>query len=487
MIDSDFRQAVLRLRHDKAMGIRPIARALGISRNTVREILEQGSEVVPTIEREQLALPYLEEIRDLYHECRGNLVRVHEKLVEAHRGELALPYSTLTAFCRRQGIGVEPPTPKGRYDFEPGKETQHDTSPHDVVVGGRELRLQCASAVLCFSRRHYAQVYPTFNRFYCKVFLTEAFEYFGGASTQVMIDNTHVIIAHGTGKSAVAAPEMAAFAERFGTTFVAHEVGDANRSARVEGPFYYIERNFYPGRTFADLDDLNDQFRAWCEAKSHRFITTIQAKPIDLYQTERLHLRPLPAHIPEVYALHQRLVDLEGYVHLHTNFYSVPPSYIGRRLEVRETKNLVKLFDGPRRVAEHRRRIEGARERSTLPEHCPEGRIRPRSRHRPPLAEEAPLRAAGSPVAEYLDLLLEKHGRSSRRVRRLRRIYIEYPGEAVRAALGEALVYGLTDLERVERMVLRKVAGDYFRLPVRDGIETDEGSMPSLPHHRHGG
>jgi transposase len=163
MIDSDLRKAVLRLRHDKAMGIRPIARTLGISRNTVREILEQGSDVVPTIEREQLALPYLDEIRDLYHECRGNLVRVHEKLVEAHRGELALPYSTLTAFCRRQGIGVEPPTPKGRYDFEPGKETQQDTSPHDVVVGGRELRLQCASAVLCFSRRHYAQVYPTFE------------------------------------------------------------------------------------------------------------------------------------------------------------------------------------------------------------------------------------------------------------------------------------------------------------------------------------
>jgi transposase len=487
MIDSDLRKAVLRLRHDKGMGIRPIARALRISRNTVRDVLKLGTDVVPTIEREQRALPLVEAIRDLYHECQGNLVRVHEKLSEERKGEPDLPYSTLTAFCRRQGIGVEPPTPKGRYDFPPGQETQHDTSPHDVVVGGREQRLQCASAVLCFSRRHYAQLYPTFNRFYCKVFLTEAFELFQGATEQVMVDNTHVVIAHGTGRSAVVAPEMVAFAERFGTSFVAHEVGDANRSARVEGLFNYIERNFYPGRTFSDLDDLNRQLRAWCEHKSHRFITTIQARPIDLYQTERLHLRPLPAHIPEVYALHQRIVDLEGYVHLHTNCYSVPPSFIGRRLEVRETKDLVKLFDGPRRVAEHRRLVEGARARSTLPEHCPEGRTRPRSQQRPPVAEEAPLRAAGPPFADYLDLLGEKHGRSARRIRRLHRIYLEYPTGAVRAAIDEALAYGLTDLERLERMVLRKVAGDYFRLSVTDGSDPDEDGTPNTPLHQHGG
>jgi len=487
MIDSDLRKVVLHLRHDKGMAKRAIARALDISRESVRKILKHGTDEVPAVEREQLALPHLDEILELYQECRGNLVRVHEKLTEAHQGERELPYSTLTAFCRRQGIGVEPPTPKGRYDFPPGQETQHDTSPHDVVLGGCEQRLQCASAVLCFSRRQYAQLFPTFNRFYCKVFLTEAFEFFGGATATVMVDNTHVIIAHGTGATAVPAPEMAAFAERFDTAFVAHEVGDANRSARVEGPFNFIERNFYPGRTFADLDDLNRQLRAWCEQKSHRFIRTIQARPIDLYQTERLHLRPLPAHVPEVYALHQRIVDLEGYVHLHTNCYSVPPSYIGRRLEVRETKDMVKLFDGPRRVTEHRRQIEGARVRSTLPDHCPEGRTRPRSQHRPAVAEEAPLRAAGHPVADYLDLLVEKHGRSARRVRRLHRIYVEYPSGAVRAALEEALAYGLTDLERVERMVLRKVAGDYFRLSVSGGSEPDEGGAPPTPQHQHRG
>ena len=67
-----------------------------------------------------------------------------------------------------------------------------------------------------------------------------------------------------------------------------------------------------------------------------------------------------------------------------------------------------------------------------------------------------------------------KHGRSARRVRRLHRLYMEYPTCAVRSALEEALTYGLTDLERVERMVLRRVAGDYFRLATTDEGDPDE-------------
>ena len=41
-----------------------------------------------------------------------------------------LSYPALTAFCRRHGIGHDPPEPAGRYDFAPGQEMQHDTSPH---------------------------------------------------------------------------------------------------------------------------------------------------------------------------------------------------------------------------------------------------------------------------------------------------------------------------------------------------------------------
>ena len=66
-----------------------------------------------------------------------------------------------------------------------------------------------------------------------------------------------VVIASGTGKAAVAAPALEALGRRFGYSFLAHELGDANRSSRVEGPFWHVENNFYAGRTFASWEDCN--------------------------------------------------------------------------------------------------------------------------------------------------------------------------------------------------------------------------------------
>jgi hypothetical protein len=160
-------------------------------------------------------------------------VRVHEELAAAGA---EMSYQALTAFCRRHGIGQTPPAAVGQYHFAPGEEMQHATSPHDVGLGGKKRKVQTASAVLCYSRMLFFQCYPTFQRFDCKVFLTEALRYFSGAAGRVMIDNTHVVVLRGSGRDMVPVPEMAAFAERFGFQFVAHAIGNANRSARVERP-----------------------------------------------------------------------------------------------------------------------------------------------------------------------------------------------------------------------------------------------------------
>ena len=117
------------------------------------------------------------------------------------------------------------------------------------------------SAVLCYSRLLFFQINPRFQRFDCKVFLTDALEYMSGAPRRVMIDNTHVVVLRGSGREMIPVPEMEAFAERFGFRFVAHQIGDANRSARVERPFSFIENNFLAGRTFASWADLNQQAR----------------------------------------------------------------------------------------------------------------------------------------------------------------------------------------------------------------------------------
>ena len=440
----------------KGVSKREIARVLKVSRLTVRKVLRSNSTCVPEIQRAEKAEPYREQILELLGSCKGNLVRVHEELLASGA---ALSYQALTAFCRRQGIGQAPIVPAGQYHFDPGVEIQHDTSPHEVEVGGRKYKAQTASAVLCYSRMLFFQINPTFQRFDCKVFLTDALRYMGGACQRVMIDNTHVVVLRGTGREMIPVPEMDAFADRFGFRFVAHERGDADRSGRVERPFSFIENNFLAGRTFASWGDLNQQARQWCDKVNSTYKKHIRAVPRELFAVERLHLKPLPAWIPEVYRLHQRTVDVEGYVSVHSIRYSVPASWIGRRVEVRETRDKIEIELDARHIAIHARVLTPLSQRVTLAEHKPARGAKRADPH----PEEKAIVEAVPEIAPYVTALKQK----SRKVaifalRQLLRLLREYPREPFLAAVREAAQYGLYDLDRLERMILRCVARDYF-------------------------
>ena len=422
-------------------------------------MLTAGNPTVPRIDRAEKAAPYREQIVEWVDRCRGNLVRVHEELVAQG---VAISYPALTAFCRRQGIGHAPPAPVGQYDFAVGQEMQHDTSPHRAPLSGVEQRIETASLVLCYSRMLFVQCYPAFTRFTCKVFLTDALEYLTGAAATCMIDNTHVVVASGTGARMVPAPEMAAFAERFSFVFRAHEKGDANRSARVERPFHFIEHNFLAGRTFADLADLNAQARTFCDKVNATRKKHLHASPRELFAAEQPHLRPLPLFIPEVYALHHRLVDIEGYVNVHGHRYSVPYGLIGRQLEVRETKDRIDVYQGPRLVASHQTVLGRTFTRVTVPEHRPPRGARPSTQ---PSPEEQALAQVDPPLPAYAAALKARSaGRGTLALRRLLALYREYPRAAFLQAVTLAAHYGLFDLDRLERLTLRVIAKDYFRL-----------------------
>jgi hypothetical protein len=463
MLSQNLRTAILEL-HRKGVGTRPIARALRISRGAVKKVIRSQSTDVPPITRAEKAEPYQQRILDLYACCQGNLVRVHEELL-AEGAQLSYP--TLTAFCRRQDIGQKPKLPAGQYHFAPGEEMQHDTSPHDVKMAGQLRRVQTASAVLCYSRMLFFQFYPTFQRFDCKVFLTEALKYFGAATKIVMIDNTHVVVLRGTGPDMVPVPEMAAFGERYGFEFHSHKIGDANRSGRVERPFRFIQKNFLAGREFTDWNDLNQRARTWCDQVNGTYKKHIRAVPKQLFAAEQPYMKPLPIWIPEIYRLHHRIVDVEGYVSVHTNRYSTPVEWIGRQVEVRETKDRMEIQYGPRRSVSHARLIDPTGQRITLREHRPvRGQGIKRSDPRP---EEKTLSQEVPEAADYV-AALKKRGRKHVTValRQLLRMTREYPRDAFLSAMAEAARYGLYDLDRVERMILRRIAREYFQLENKD-------------------
>lgn len=470
--DADTRRAILVL-HQKGHGLHEIAKSLGIGRNTVRRIVRSGCVEMARNERQESLAEHDARVRELFAACEGNRQRVHEELT--CQG-ISVPYATLTGYCRRHGLGVVPKKPAGEYIFRPGQEMQHDTSPHKVLIGGRVEPLHCASLVLCYSRRRYCQLYRRWTRFWAKVFLTEGLERFGGAAEQCMLDNSHIVLASGSGKDAVMAPEMVAFGKRFGFAFVAHKLGDANRSAHVERSFDHVEKNFYPGRTFADLADANAQLVAWCDADDLRSRKRLGgARPLDLFVAEQPALKPLPLSIPEPTLRWDRTVDTEGYVHLHDNRYSAPLDWLEHEVVVHETKNRVLLLKGQRVLCEHNRLADGARQRSILPAHEVErrgARLHVRDVPRP---EEARLRAASPVLGQLVTVLKARDGGPATRVlRRLDRMWKEYPTEPLCAAVERALAHGLYDLGRIERMVLERVAGDYFQLPLVPLTDNDD-------------
>ena len=355
----------------------------------------------------------------------------------------------------------------GRYDFPPGKESQFDTSPHDVTFQGKERRCQCASLVLGYSRMLFFQYYPRFTRFEAKVFLTAALRYVGGACARCVVDNTNLVVLHGTGDDAVMVPEMEAFGKRFGFGFIAHKIGDANRSGKVERPFHYIETNFLVKRDFESFEDLNQRARVFCDENNASFKKHLRARPVELFAAEQPHMEPLPPHIPEVYDLHQRIVDLAGYINLHRNCYSAPWRLIGERVEVREGLETVRIYHKHREIAIHDRLEPGAGRRSTHKAHRP-----PRGQGTParrPLPQEERLRKVSSLMDDYVTAL-KKHcsGRGAAPLRRLDRMLREYPEGPFERAVTDALHYGLFDMARLERMVLRNIAGEYFQTSWED-------------------
>jgi hypothetical protein len=107
--------------------------------------------------------------------------------------------------------------------------------------------------------------------------------------------------------------------------------------------------------------------------------------------------------------------------------------------------------------------MESEGQRITLAEHQP-----PRGQgiKRPDVhPEEKRILETAPEIAEYVTAL-KKHSRKLTvlALRQLLRMMREYPRDALIAAVDEASRYGLYDLDRVERMVLRRIARDYFLL-----------------------
>ena len=403
-------------------------------------------------------------IDEQFRTCNGNAVRVLENLRDGHG--VAIPYSTLTQRIRDMGLRQGKKRRRsGEFKYGPGKEMQHDTSPHKPVVAGRPEHAQCAGMALGYSRKLYAQYYPSFTRLEARHFLTESLEFIDGICELCVIDNTSVIVAHGSGANAVMAPEMESFGKYFDFRFMAHEIGHADRKAIMERNFSYIEGNFLAGRNFESWTDLNQQARRWCievaNKKSKRSLAGMS--PEQVYLMEKKYIGPLPAYIPPVYQILHRVVDIYGYVHVDCNRYSVPERLVGKQVEVHLSVHRIEIFFENRKVGFHQRCV-GRRDAKikTAGHHTlPVG-----GKNRKGPSKEEKILVGTSPwLACYVaELKKRSRGRAVRKMRHLLSIKRTYPKEAFKKAINQAANYGLYDLNRLERLIISFVAGDFFNI-----------------------
>jgi transposase len=239
MTPTEIRNAVCTLQA-KGHSLREISRSLALSRNTVRRILRQPNQTADASAPCDEAT--LARLKTAFERARGNVVRVQELLTD---DGLEVRYSTLTRWAREAGLR-SPPRRAGEYDFAPGEEMQHDTSPHRVLFAkagtpGKIVTVQCAGLVLAYSRRLFIQYYPRFTRFEAKTFLLEAVHFMDGVCPVCIIDNTSVLLAAGAGADAGLRPHP--------WLPVPRPQGRKSRPKRPDRAPLCLRREQFPGRS----------------------------------------------------------------------------------------------------------------------------------------------------------------------------------------------------------------------------------------------
>jgi transposase len=463
MIDAETRQAVFNL-YQAGMTFLEISHRLKIDRKTVRSIIKSQGKI-HFYKRKDTVVVDENLLIETYKECQGWIERVHDKLQE--KG-VEIGYSTLTRRVRELGLNEKPDKRSDKVPDEAGEEFQHDTSPYVITVGAGKLKVVGSEIYYRFSKRKYVKFYTSFTRFKMKCFFHEALTYFGFVPGVCVIDNTNLAILRGTGKNAVINPEMESFAKIYGFDWLAHEIMHSDRKAGVERGFWTLETNFFPGRTFKSLDDLNQQVFEWCEKHALTANKKTKIIPIEVFEVEKSAMRKVPSDLPAPYLTYKRLVDQYGYIAFDANFYWIPRG-TDREVIVLEYSAVLKIFDKRKMAVEYKLPTLGIKGQRFSPNELMPA-YRPKKQSMPTNSEEMALKSLGKEVEEYLSQI-RKGSSLKYRYREIRNLYALYrrlaPSVFLKTII-RALSYGVYEVDRLEGISIHILKEENLVIPDPD-------------------
>lgn len=182
------------IRHLSAQGHsqRRIARALGLSRNTVKRALEQPTP--PRYERPATASASLEPLRSQIEAGRRRGKTGVRLFHEAQKNGYTASRATFYRGLEQIDAVLRPPQASIRFETDPGEQAQFDWSPYRLLFGGRPTPVFVYSLLLGYSRR--AHFFPSLAENQPAVFeaIEAGLRHFGGSCRFLLIDNAKVFV-----------------------------------------------------------------------------------------------------------------------------------------------------------------------------------------------------------------------------------------------------------------------------------------------------
>ena len=342
---------------DQGLSIQAIAQRVGLDRKTVRKYLQQGL-AVPTYGPRQprptkldAFRPYLDHRIGQYPDLSGSRL-----LRELRERGFTGGYSMVTDYLRQ----IRPPSVQGfeqRFETPAGKQAQVDFAQF-------KIRFQCEpdqlriiwlfSLVLGYSRY-------LFSRFVWRQTLDEvvrchmaAFDELDGIPGEILYDRMKTAVIGEDEQGIHYNPTLLSLAAHYGFRPRACRPYRAKTKGKVERPFRYIRQDFFLGRTFYDLEDLNAQLDDWRHTIANtRVHGTTRRVVSEAFAEEQPQLKHLPVHAFNQVLELERRVTRDGMVSVGGNEYSVPDTTRSRKVEVQQYPNEVQIFEDGRLIAVH--------------------------------------------------------------------------------------------------------------------------------------
>lgn len=343
---------------------RQVAQETGMSRNTIRKMLE-GSEKPRYAMRQERASPVL----GPYREVLARWVEEDEKKPKKQRRTTVRMFALLREEYGYKGAEstlrwyVGQLRRKSRHKvyiplaYGPGETAQVDFGEAEVVVEGKQVTAQLFVMWLGYSGAVFVQAYPAASQ---EVFFAghvAAFAFFGGVSQEIWYDNLKNAVEKVLkGRGREEQDSFLSFRSHYLFQAEFCNVAAGWEKGGVEGKVGYSRRNWLVGAPpFESWQALNDYLRRQCEEEQKRRLRGRNESIGARLAEERTHLRPLPAHAYACCKTAAVAANGLSLVTFATNRYSVPVGAAHEKLTLRAFPDRIEISNGQAVVAQHKR------------------------------------------------------------------------------------------------------------------------------------